>query len=78
MKIIPIYEKASGHGGGLEYEIVGWAIVEVVGSSWNGSKNSRIVVRKSFNYDNNPIPVSDLSDTTNTIEGAYTSPVLVE
>ena len=78
MKVAPIYKKTKGHGGNLVFEIVGWATVEVVDSGWNGSQNSYIEVRKSYTYDGHLLPVNDLSDTTNIIEGAYTSPVLAQ
>lgn len=78
MKVAPVYGQMTGHGGNLTFEIVGWVIVEVVDSGWNGSKNSFVKVRKSYTYDGYLRPVNDLSDTVNTIEGAYTSPVLVQ
>ncbi len=78
MKVAPIYKKTTGHGGNLEFEVVAWVTVEVVDSGWNGSKNSFIEVRKAFTYDQHLRPVRDLSDATTKIEGAYTSPVLVE
>ncbi len=78
VRVAPIYRHTTGGGGTLFYEIVGWVTVEVVGSSWNGSIKSSIEVRKSFTYDANLLPSVDLTDTTNTIEGAYTSPVLIQ
>lgn len=78
MKVAPIYKKTTSHGGNLQFEIVAWVTVEIVDSGWNGSKNSYVEVRKSYTYDQYLRPVSDLSDTGSTIEGAYTSPVLLQ
>lgn len=77
-KVAPIYKKTIAHGGNLIFEIVAWVTVEVVDSGWNGAKNSFVMVRKAYTYDKYLLPVNDLSDTTNTIEGAYTSPVLIQ
>ena len=78
MKVAPIYKNTTGQGGNLSFEIVGWGTIEIVDSGWNGSKNSYIEVRRSFTYDQNLLPNPDLSDTSNSIEGAFTSPVLVQ
>ncbi len=77
-KLIPIYKKSTGHGGGLEFDIVGWGAVEVVDSAWNGNKNSNVQIRKTYMYDGDLRPNNDLSDTSNSIDGAFTSPVLVQ
>lgn len=78
-RLMPIYDTVYGNGGNnVEFRIVGWAVVQIVDSRWNGSQNTYVQVRKSFRYDGHLEPVRDLSDTTNVIEGAFTSPVLVE
>lgn len=78
MRIAPIYQSTTGHGGNLTYEVIQWATVKVEGSYWKGSKKSNITVQKSFVYDGKLSPNPDLSDTSGVIEGAYTTPVLVE
>lgn len=78
-RLMPIYDSVSGNGGNnVEFGIVGWAVVQIVDSSWNGSQNTYVQVRKSFRYDGHLEPIRDLTDTTNIIEGAFTSPVLAE
>jgi hypothetical protein len=77
MKIAPIYGSASGNGANAKFEIVGWTAVEVVDSTWTG-RNKSVEVRKSYLYDRKLLPVNDLSDLSNTIEGAFTIPVLVQ
>ncbi|MDG2015267.1 MAG: pilus assembly protein TadG-related protein, partial [Pirellulaceae bacterium] len=77
-KLVPIYDATTGHGGNLYYDIVGWGVVQIVDSTWQGNKKTKILVRKSYIYDGDLRPSPDLSDTTNIIEAAYTSPVLVQ
>ena len=78
-KIAPIFGKTSGKGGNnLQFEVEGWATVDVIDSNFKGSKNTSITVRKSFLYDANLLPQTDLSKVSDVIEGAFTSPVLVE
>ncbi len=77
-RIAPIYQNTTGHGGNLYFNVVGWTAVTVGEAKFNGSKNSYVKVQKSYAYDENLYPNPDLSDTSNVIEGAYTSPVLVE
>jgi Flp pilus assembly protein TadG len=77
-RLVPIYDTVSGSGGNnVEFHIVSWGVVKVVGSGWNGSSNSYVTIQKSYTYDQNLRPQPDLSNTTGVIEGAYTSPVLV-
>jgi hypothetical protein len=79
-KLVPIYDEIGGkaNGNNLEYHVVGWGAVTVVDSTWQGSNNTRIEVAKSYIYDGDLLPDPDLSVTDGVIEGAYTSPVLVE
>ncbi len=77
-RVAPIYKGTSSHGGGLEFTVVGWASVKVLDSKFQGSKNSYVNVQKSYLYDENLRPASDLSNPGEIIEGAYTSPVLVK
>lgn len=78
MKIAPIYKNTSGKGGNLEYEITGWGAIIVGESNWRGSRNSNIMIQRAYTYDQNLYPQTDLAKTTEIIEGAYTTPVLVE
>lgn len=91
-KLIPIYDFGNGNSGGstgggkkgngggnnYTYDIIGWGAVTVVSSQFSGSQNSHVTVRKSYLYNAYLIPANNLSDTADFIEGAYTSPVLVE
>ena len=78
-RILPIYDFNSGEAGNnLEYNIVRWGVVTVVDSNWQGSMNTDVITEKSYDYHGELRPNPDLSSTTGYIEGAYTSPVLVE
>ena len=79
-KYIPIYDALGGVLGGnnVEFHIVGWGVVTVIDSQWAGSINTWVKVKKSHNYDGSLRPVSGLANGTEYIEGAYTTPVLVE
>jgi Flp pilus assembly protein TadG len=78
IRYIPIYASASGNGNNAEFQIVDWGVVQVVTSNWNGSKNTYITFEKTSTYDGKLTPHPDLSDTSNTISGAYSHPILVE
>jgi hypothetical protein len=79
-RLVPIYDSYGGslNGNNLEFHVVGWGAVTVVDSYWKGSKQTYIKVKKSYLYDGDLLPNPDLSQTDGVIEGAYTSPVLVE
>ena len=79
-RLVPIYDSNSGEGGNnLEYNVVSWGVVKVVDSYWQGgSKHTNLTIAKAYDYQGELRPNSDLSDTTVYIEGAFTSPVLVE
>lgn len=77
-KLVPLFDHLESFGGNLSYDIVGWGVVQVVTSTWKGSKKSSITIRKSYLYDGDLRPHSDLSETDNIIKNAFTSPVLVE
>jgi hypothetical protein len=84
-RLIPIVDeiqggngKGKGGGNNLEYRVTGWAVCQVVDSTWKGSKNTQVRIMKSHLYDGALTPNRDLSDTEGTIEGAYTTPALVE
>ena len=77
-KLIPIYESAWGSGGGLEFNVVGWGVVYVEDAVFQGTNNTYVSIKKSYTYSGFLRPNRDLSVTEGVIEGAYTSPVLVE
>ncbi|MEX0679706.1 MAG: pilus assembly protein TadG-related protein [Pirellulales bacterium] len=77
-RIVPIFDSNSGApGNNLEYNVVKWGVVTVIDSNWQGAKNTNIVIEKSYDYQGELRP-ADLSSTTGYVEGAFTSPVLVE
>ena len=77
-KVAPIYKEVVGSGGKLEFTIVSWVTVEIVDSGWKGAQNSFVMVRKAYTYDKDLYPVHDLTDSSVSIEGAFTSPVLIQ
>ena len=77
-RIAPIYSATSSHGGNLEFTIVGWGSVKVLDSQLKGGKKSYVKIEKSYLYDENLRPKSSLSDSSGLIEGAYTTPTLLE
>jgi Flp pilus assembly protein TadG len=79
-KLIPIYDALGDSmvGGNLEFHIVGWGVVTVIDSEWKGETNTRVVVKKSHLFQGKLRPTGSLSSTTGYIDGAYTSPALVE
>jgi hypothetical protein len=79
-RLMPIYDSFAGdpQGNNLEFHIVGWGVVTVVDSSWNGAKNTYVNISRSYAYDGYLRPQSDLSNTEGVVQGAFTSPVLVD
>lgn len=79
-KLVPIINAVSNEtGNNLEYLVVGWGVVQLMGSEWSGGPDARnITIKKAFMYDKDLAPNPDLSDTVDIIEAAYTSPVLVD
>ena len=77
-RLVPVYDSVSGHGSGTEFHVVGWAVCKVVDSRFKGSSSSRVTLRKSNLFDGLLKPNPDLSATTGFIDGAFTSPALVE
>ena len=70
---------ADGEGGNnAEFHVVAWGVITVVTSNWGGANNTYLTVQRSYTYDGALAPCMDLSDSSNTIDGAYTSPALVE
>ena len=78
-KIVPIYNLVYGVGNQTEFRIVKWGVVQITDADFNGNNNTHVTIKKSYMYDNTYIRAQvDLSNTAGTVEGAYTSPVLVE
>lgn len=77
-KLMPIFESFSNQGGNLDFRIVNWGVISIVTSSWQGSRNSAIQIKKSYMYDGDLRPHPELSNTGDIIERAYTTPVLVK
>jgi hypothetical protein len=78
IRLVPLYDDVGGGGNDSEIHIVGWAVAEVVGTYWRGSQLSHVDIKKSYAYDRLLKPQTDLSITAGVIEGAFTTPVLVE
>jgi hypothetical protein len=78
-KVIPIFDSLAGAGGNTsEFHIVGWGVVTVIDSRWQGSTNIQVRLRKSHALMGELRPAADLGTETGLIDGAYTSPALVE
>ena len=77
-KLMPIFDVFSEKGGNLDFHIVGWGVIQIVDSSWQGSRNSAVMVKKSYLYDGDLRPHHDLSNTGDIIDRAFTTPVLVK
>lgn len=78
-KLIPIYDTlANPMGGHVDFHIIGWGVVTVIDSEWSGYVNTRVIVEKSHWFNGKLRPKDSLNATSGYIDGAYTSPVLVE
>jgi hypothetical protein len=77
-RLVPIYDTVTNQGSVLEFNIVGWAVAVVVDSHFHGANNTYVELQKSYTYNQYLRPNSDLSVTEGVIEGAYTTPALVE
>jgi hypothetical protein len=78
-RIVPIYKEIANNGGNnLEYRVIKWGVVKVTDSNWQGEVNTFVNVQKSYVYDGDLRPHPTLNNFDNRIEGAFTSPVLVE
>ena len=73
-KLMPIFDVFSEKGGNLDFHIVGWGVIQIVDSSWQGSRNSAVMVKKSYLYDGDLRPHHDLSNTGDIIDRAFTTP----
>ena len=79
VKLVPIYDFVSGDGNNTNFRVVRWGVVKVVDSNWAGSNNTSVTITKAYTYGNPTLrPQRDLSNTGNIVEGAFTSPALVQ
>ena len=77
VRFVPIYSQNNGDtGNNLEFHITGWGIVTVVDS--NFGDDMWINIQKTYAYLGSLTPQPDLSIDAGMMEGAFTSPVLVE
>lgn len=77
-RLIPIYDGVTNLGSNLEFTITGWAVATIVDSQFRGSNNTYLQIKKSYLYDGLLRPNRDLRMSETAIQGAYTSPVLVQ
>ncbi len=78
-KLIPIYDKMATPGGShVDVHVIGWGVVTVIDSVWKGYVNTHVVVEKSHWFNGKLRPKGSLDSTAGYIDGAYTSPVLVQ
>jgi Flp pilus assembly protein TadG len=78
-KLIPIYDGlAVPNGSHVDFHVVGWGVVTVIDSEWKGFTNTRVIVKKSHWFNGKLRPKGSLSASSGYIDGAYTSPVLVD
>jgi len=78
-KLIPIYDTMYDPGGShVDFHVVGWGVVKVIYSEWKGETNTRVIVKKSHLFEGKLRPKGSLNATNGYVDGAYTSPVLVE
>ena len=79
-KLLPIYNQLGDKltGNNVEFHVVGWGVVTVIDSVWKGQTNTHVIVKKSHMFQGYLRPIGSLSSGSGYIDGAYTSPVLVE
>lgn len=79
-RVVPLFDALGDTlaGGNVEFHVVGWGVVRVVESKWTGEHKSYVHVEKTYTYDGALRAQPDLGNTTNVIDGAFTSPALVE
>ena len=71
-KLIPIYDQlgAKSVGNNTEYHVVGWGVVTVISSEWQGQTNTRVIVEKSHAFMGKLRPKGTLSATSGYVDGA--------
>jgi hypothetical protein len=81
-KLVPIFEDpadANQNGENTEFRVVRWGVVKIVSTSLLGLPlNRHLTVQKTYTYDSRLFAQKDLSNATSVIDGAYTTPVLIE
>jgi Flp pilus assembly protein TadG len=79
-RLMPVYDTLNGTmaGNNLEFRVIKWGVITVVDSQWHGNNNTFVLIEKSYTYDGHLRPQRDLSNTVGTVEGAFTSPALIE
>jgi hypothetical protein len=80
-RLIPIYRQLNDEGGNnMAAEIVRWGVVKVTDTHFHGSKDTYVEIQKSHTYDADlrAHPRLDKDGDNDVIEGAFTSPVLLE
>lgn len=78
-KLIPIYDQlANPNGSHVDFHVIGWGVVTVIDSQWSGNTNTSVTLKKSHWMNGKLRPKGTLGWGDAVIEGAYTSPVLVE
>ena len=78
-RLIPIYDDVSGPGNNSEFHIVCWGVVEVIDVDLRGNlANKHLTIRRGEAYMGKLTANTDLSDTSNTIQGAVAAAMLVE
>jgi len=78
-RIIPLYDSVSNPGNNSEFHVVAWGIVEVIDVDLHGQlANKHLTIRRGQTYMGTLKANADLSDTSNTIQGAVAAAMLVE
>ncbi len=79
-RMIPIVDQISGgNGNNSEFHVVRWGVVNIVSAQLTGKKsNKHVRVRKTSIYNGSLRPHSDLSVTTEMIDGAFGPAGLIE
>ena len=78
-RIIPLYDYVSDPGDNSEFRIVSWGTVEVIDVDLHGAlPNKHLTIRRGQAYMGTLSANTDLSDTSNTIQGVFAAAMLVE
>ena len=78
-RLVPIYDYVAGTGDNTDFRVIRWGVVRVLDSSWNGTNDTRVTIRKAHTYEYDKLRAQpDLSNSTNIVEGAYSTPALVQ
>ena len=77
-RLVPLFSQTFGKGREQEYKIVNWVVVSLKRSSDTGGQDILLEVSPSFLYDGLLRPSQDLCANEGLIDGAFTSPVLID